>query len=296
MIRRPFFSGRATFTRSFPYINIGQRQRTGGRRGIRGFQTPGAVGVNKVSAILIISVILAFVAAASFANLRTRRPRSNEEADALPPPYGARGLFDGDAAPHALPEVNEDASEEFERELRERASRGDLETLKEARDSGRAGLYDLILGVLLERSEGDAVALRALADFVARGEDLRSSPALAAAALEDFVREPARARVPAALRAAALSDDAAAFERAMAAVERAWLEERLPDSNADELRTLFDAEYWLLSSEARRSGSGFQLKQKLAQVRRSLADSERRSPTPFGEPAPAGDAAQRERQ
>jgi hypothetical protein len=248
-----------------------------------------------VSAILIISVILAFVAV-SFAILRTRRPRSNAAAE-LPPPYGARGLFGGDAAPHALPEIDEDAaSEDFERELRERASRGDLETLKEARASGRAGLYNLTLGILLERSEGDAVALRALADFVARGEDLRSTPALAAAALEEFEREPERPGVPTLLRVAALSDDAAAFELAMTAVLRAVREGRLSDSNADELRALFDAEYWLLSSEARRSGAGFQLKQKLAQVRRSLADFERRRPTPFGKPVPAGDAAQKERQ
>ncbi|HEV7892722.1 MAG TPA: hypothetical protein VGP08_19060 [Pyrinomonadaceae bacterium] len=250
-----------------------------------------------MSAILIISVILAFVAAASFAILRTRRPRSNADAELLPP-YGARTLFaDADGARLSLPDIDEDAaSEDFERELRERASRGDLETLKEARESGRAELYNLILAVLLERSEGDAVALRALADFVARGEDLRSTPALAAAALEDFEREPARSGVPTLLRVAALSDDAAAFERAMTAVLRARLEGRLADSNAEELRTLFDAEYWLLSSEARRSGAGFQLKQKLAQVRRSLADNERRRPTPFGEPAPAGDAAQKERQ
>jgi hypothetical protein len=249
-----------------------------------------------VSAILIISVILAFVAAASFAILRTKRPRSNADAE-LPPPYGARGLFGGDAAPRALPEVGEDAaSKDFERELRERASRGDLETLKEARESGRDGLYNLILGIMLERSEGDAVALRALTNFVARGGALYSTPALAAAALEDFVREPVRARVPVTLRVAALSDDAAAFERAMTAVLRVWLEGRLAGVNAEELRVIFDAEYWLLSSEARRSGAGFQLKQKLAQVRRSLADGGRRRPTPFGEPAPAGDAAQKERQ
>lgn len=249
-----------------------------------------------MSAILIISVILAFVAA-SFAILRTRRPRSNADAELLPP-HGARTLFaDADSARASLPDVDEDAaSEDFERGLRERASRGDLETLKEARGSGRAGLYDLILADLLERSGGDAVALRALADFVARGEDLRSTPALAAAALEDFVREPARSRVPVVLRVAALSDDAAAFERATAAVLRAWLEGRLAGSDADELRARFDAEYWLLSSEARRSGAGFQLKQKLAQVRRSLADSERRRPTPFGKPAAAGDAGQKERQ
>jgi len=250
-----------------------------------------------VSAILIISVILAFVAA-SFAILRTRRSRSNADAELLPPPYDVRGLFgDADAAHPAPPDVDEDAaSEDFEKELRERASRGDLETLKEARGSGRAGLYSLTLGILLERSEGDAVALRALADFVAGGEDLRSTPALAAAALEDFEREPVRARVPVTLRVAALSDDAEAFEAAMTAALRARLEGRLADSGADELRALFDAEYWLLSSEARRSGAGFQLKRKLAQVRRSLADFERRRPTPSGEPVPAGDAGQKERQ
>jgi len=248
-----------------------------------------------VSAILIISVILAFVA--SFAILRTRRSRSNADAE-LPPPHGGRALFaDTEAARMALPEVDDKAaSEDFERGLRERASRGDLETLKDAHDSGRAGLYDLTLGLLLERARGDAAALRSLADFVARGEDLRSTPALAAAALEDFEREPSRARVPVTLRVAALSDDASAFDDALTAVLRAWREEKLSDSNADELRALFDAEYWLLSSEARRSGPGFQLKQKLAQVRRSLSDSGRRRPMPSGEPAPAGDAAQKERQ
>jgi hypothetical protein len=248
-----------------------------------------------VSAILIISVFLAFVA--TFAILRTKRSRSNEDADLLPP-HGARGLFaDADAVHHNTADADEGgASEDFERELRERASRGDLETLKEARATGRVELHRLILGLLLERSEGDASRLRSLADFVARGEDLRSSPALASAALEDWGREPTRARVPVTLRVAALSDDASAFERAMTTVLGVWLEGKLTDSNADELRALFDAEYWLLSSEARRSGAGFQLKQKLAQVRRTLSDNTRRRPTPFDETPLAGAAGQKERQ
>jgi hypothetical protein len=125
---------------------------------------------------------------------------------------------------------------------------------------------------------------------------LRSSTALATAALEDFEREPVRERIPVTLRVAALSDDASAFARAMSAVLLKWLEGRLSDSSADELRALFDAEYWLLSSEARRSGAGFQLKQKLAQVRRSLSDYERRRPVPFGKPPSAEAAGQKERQ
>jgi hypothetical protein len=248
-----------------------------------------------VSAILIISVFLAFVA--TFAILRTKRSRSNEEADPLPP-HGARGLFaDADAARHNTADADEGgASKDFERELRERASRGDLETLQEAHATGRVKLYRLVLGLLLEHSEGDAVRLRSLAERVARGEDLRSSPALASAALEDWGREPTRARVPVTLRVAALSDDASAFERVMTTVLRVWLEGKLTDSNADELRALFDAEYWLLSSEARRSGAGFQLKQKLAQVRRTLSDKARRRPIPLDETPPAAVAGQKERQ
>jgi hypothetical protein len=248
-----------------------------------------------VSAILIISVFLAFVA--TFAILRTKRSRSNEEADLLPP-HGARALFaDAEAGRPVADDSDEGgASEDFERELRERASRGDLETLKEARATGRAELYHLVLGLHLERSEGDAVRLRALAERVARGEDLPSSPALASAVLEDWARDPARARVPVTLRVAALSGDAVAFERTMMAVLRAWLEGKLTDSSADELRALFDAEYWLLSSEARRSGAGFQLKQKLAQVRRTLSENARRRPTTFDETPLAGAAGQKERQ
>jgi len=250
-----------------------------------------------VSAILIISVILAFVAAASFAILRTKRSRSNEDSDMLPP-HGAHTLFgDSDKALLPAPDADKDAaSEDFEREMRERAARGDLLTLNEARESGRAELYNIILGILLERSEGDASRLRALADFVARGEELRSSSALAAASLEDFEREPARSRIPTTLRVAALSNDATVFARVMSAVLLKWLEGRLPDTSADDLRALFDAEYWLLSSETRRSGAGFQLKQKLSQMRRTLSDNERRSPMPFGKPPSTEATGQKERQ
>lgn len=249
-----------------------------------------------VAILIIISVVLAVVA--SYAILRTRRPRSNEGAPSLPP-FGARGLFDGSDAKSLAAAADEDeanASENFERELRERASRGDLRALDEALSTGRASLYALTLEDLLERSKGDSARLRSLADFVARGEGLRSSPALASALTEDWEREPSRAYAPTLMRAAGLSGDAAVFERAMTAVLRVWLEGRLADAGAEELRALFDAEYWLLPSEARRSGAGFHLRQKLAQVRRSLSDYERRRPIPFREAPQAGASQRKERQ
>jgi hypothetical protein len=286
---------RETFTRIFPYIKHGAAPRQAAFDGVRIFRRRRRCkALKKLSAILIISVVLAVIA--SYAILRTRRPRSNEEAAPLPP-YGARGLFDdADAKRLGAGDDEGAASEDFERELRERASRGDLHALDDALATGRAPLYTLTLSELLERSKDDPARLRSLADFVARGEGLRSSPALASALIEDWEREPSRAYAPTLMRAAGLSGDAAVFERAMSAVLLAWLGGRLPDAGADELRALFDAEYWLLPSEARRSGAGFQLKQKLAQVRRSLSDYERRRPIPFREAPPAEVSRRKERQ
>jgi hypothetical protein len=253
-----------------------------------------------VSAILIISVILAFVA--SFAILRTKRSRSNAEASALPPHGAARGLFEEDAAQVRLAaeaaarEDEKRASENLSEELRVRASRGDFETLNEARDSNDSGLYGQVLAALVEASISEPERLRALGQRVARGEGLRSNDALVSALTREWEREPSRSSAPTLMRVASLSGDADAFERALDAVLGAWLEGRIAGPSADELRTLFEAEFWLLSSEARRSGAGFRLKQKLAQVRRSLVEQARRRPVPSGNPAPAGEAGQKERQ
>ena len=69
----------------------------------------------------------------------------------------------------------------------------------------------------------------------------------------------------------------AIFEAGMASLQPAMLVRgRLEGLGAEDLRALFEAEYWLLSSEAKRSGAGFVLKQKLADVRRRLAAGARR--------------------
>jgi hypothetical protein len=93
------------------------------------------------------------------------------------------------------------------------------------------------------------------------------------------------------LRAAALSDDAGLFSRAVADVFAAWEAGRAGGLSAHDLRALFDAEYWLLSSEAKRSGAGFLLKQQLSDVRRRLSQSTRRQDSASGG-AVTGPAAQ----
>ena len=218
-----------------------------------------------MSAILIISVFLLFVA--SFAILRTKRSRSKEVAGKLPPGVSPRGLFDApaDETPKVSPaQVRRD-------QLCVRGARGDLSALAEARATGEAALYRFVLQCLVGRASGDAGRLRELAAHIADSRDLRASPELAELLLGEWRQEPTPVSTAELLRVSALSDDAGTFGRAVTEVLELWESGRLGALGAEELRALFEAEYWLLSSEAKRSGAGFVLKQKLADVRRRLA-------------------------
>jgi hypothetical protein len=245
-----------------------------------------------VSAILIISVFLIVVA--SIAILRSKRQPSRDDAGYFHPDARPPLLFSGeDKQDETEKEAGEDASAAFRRSLISRAAQGDFEVLKDA--SGDAGVYRLVLDRLVERAVS-AEELGALADFIRGNEGLRASTALAGLLLEDFESSPSQASVTRLLRAAALSDDASVFERAVSSVARARKEGRLDGLRAEELQALFEGEYWLLSSEAKRSGAGFLLKQRLAHARRELSTGKRRanSPTAGGENMQA--SAQKERQ
>jgi hypothetical protein len=167
--------------------------------------------------------------------------------------------------------MHRDPSEELANRLLERAARGDLEVLNDARAARKDALYRQVLDALVERSADSANDLRALADFIARSDGLRSSPALATQLLEIWEQQPVRAHVPTLLRVAALSDDAGVFARAVKTILEAWEDGRLSGLSAAKLRALCEGEYWLLSSEAKRSGAGFNLKQTLADARRRLS-------------------------
>lgn len=229
-----------------------------------------------MSAILIISIFLVFVA--SFALLRTKRSPSNDSSDYLPPGISPRGLF-GDSAERragngdAFDHPQKKSSEEFEKHLLERAALGDFEVLKDAHATGKAALYSRVLDTLVENC---AERLSSLANYITRDGELRANAALSAQLLEDWEHDPTRASTIELLRVAALSDDAATFERALDAILRVWEESRLEGLSAGELRSLFESEYWLLSSESQRSGAGFALKQKLAEARRRLSVGARR--------------------
>ncbi|HEX8283052.1 MAG TPA: hypothetical protein VF588_06840 [Pyrinomonadaceae bacterium] len=247
-----------------------------------------------MSAILIISVLLVF--AASFAILRTRRSPSTPEAGTLPPGVTPRGLFDAPdgESPAEAAAARENREKLKADELRGRAAAGDLGALREASAAGDAALYRFVLDGLVGRSAGDPRELRALAAHIARGQGLRSSPELAEVLLGEWRRDPAPDSTADLLRVSALSDDAGTFGRAVSEVLQLWEDGRLKGVGADSLRSLFEAEYWVLSSEARVSGAGFVLKQKLAEARRRLASRARGGETNTDAAPPLDGAAQEE--
>lgn len=229
-----------------------------------------------MSLLLIISIFL--LAAASYSILRSKRTTTRTEGY-LPDPR-PRSLFasDEERVSEREAEARADAAERDR--ILSRAARGGVEALSDASATGDATLYRSALEALVSHARGQK-ELSALSAYIV-GKNLRACPSLALRLLEHWEARPARESVPELLRVAALSDDAGVFSRAVADVTRAWEAGRAGGLSGPELRALFDAEYWMLSSEAKRSGAGFHLKQQLSDVRRRLSQSARREDSASG--------------
>ena len=92
----------------------------------------------------------------------------------------------------------------------------------------------------------------------------------AIAAIRAFQQSPDRNSITKLLHVAALTDNAKTFGRAIELVLMSWRDGSLSDISAKDLQTLFNSEYWVLSSRTRTSGAGFVLKQTLANANREL--------------------------
>ena len=89
-------------------------------------------------------------------------------------------------------------------------------------------------------------------------------------AIREFQKTPNRNSTTKLLHAAALSDNAKNYERAIELVLLSWRDGSLADLSAKELQSLFNSEYWVLSSRTRTSGAGFVLKETLSSANREL--------------------------
>ncbi len=228
--------------------------------------------------ILLISISLVVAAFFAIYFLKRKSPRS-ATTELLP--AHSRGLFDEprDGLLKEGDELKDKLTAMRASEMRARAANGDLSVLLDARSNRDTSLYREILDTLVERSAEHPALLHDLSVHVTGSPELRSTPLLAGKLLEHWKQFPSKVPITELLRVAALSDDAGIYERVIVTVFELWNEGRPPKLEADKLRALFESEYWLLSGEARNSGAGFVLREKLSDLRRRLAASTARTTT-----------------
>jgi hypothetical protein len=187
----------------------------------------------------------------------------------LPPSPDFHGLF-GEHPTKTEMKTQEDRERAalVESSLLQRARDGDKSALIDASESGDLDLYDRILDEFVQGADSDA-ALLSLMSFVAQN-NLRVNVPLAKAAIAAWRQSPTREGTAKALHFAALSDDADLYSETVELALTFWRTGKLPNVSREELRALFDGEFWILSSRSRSSGAGFVLKRTLADARREL--------------------------
>ena len=196
-----------------------------------------------------------------------QKSASEKSEYVLPPRPNARGLFadSGLADEQATSQSEVDAKKQS---LIAQARSGERAALNEAHKIGDSVLYDQVLNELVQHADSDSKLL-ALISYVAQ-QELPVNDGLARAVVASWQVAPDRSNTAKALHIAALSDNPEIYRETVEIALRFWREERLKDVSPIELRALFDAEFWVLSSASRRSGAGFLLKRTLASARREL--------------------------
>jgi hypothetical protein len=96
-------------------------------------------------------------------------------------------------------------------------------------------------------------------------------------AIKAFQQSPDKNSTANLLHAAALSDNAKNYGRAVDLILLSWRDGGLSDLSARDLQSLFNSQYWVLSSRTRTSGAGFVLKETLASANRELETTTTRS-------------------
>lgn len=107
-------------------------------------------------------------------------------------------------------------------------------------------------------------------DEKAHADEREAKKALAEEFITAWQVLPDRVTTAKMLHLAALADDADLFRSAVENALSVWQRGSIPGMSAAELQTLFNSEFWILSSAVRTSGAGFVLKRTLSRAKRDL--------------------------
>jgi hypothetical protein len=234
---------------------------------------------------LIISVFL--FAAAALALRRWNR-KSLPETHSLPESHnvnhrfteGFDGLFAEQRAEDmkALTQAEAELRAQHEREqLIARAFASDETSLNDAYTLGDRELYGRALAALIAQAGGDVEKLRLLTKRIVDSGELPASREFAEMMIGIYQDSLDRGSLADMLHLSALTGDTEFYQRTIEIVMSKWREGRVSKTSAAEFLATIESGYWLISSEARLSGSGFLLKKTIAEVRRELAAAARPS-------------------
>lgn len=183
-----------------------------------------------------------------------------------------RGLFEPDEEELETWQQEQDQKLLAERrdEIRQNllgwAANGEIETLHEAHLTGDRQLYDEILDRLVDQNPGQLI------DFISK-RDLPSNREVVESAIKTLQRNATAASLTKVLRLAASTNSADIYLHVVESVFSLWDDGKLKEVSPENLVNILDTHYWLLAGDARVSGAGFLLKEKLAGVRREIMES-----------------------
>ena len=224
-----------------------------------------------VASLLLISFLFVLISFVTYRWLQSKSNQTNENA--LPPsPASFSGLFAPDEKALAEFQRAEKETRNKKRKLSlfDRANRGNKEALLETSEFGERSFYNEVLNALVENAK-TSEELWSLASFISEKKTLRANTRLARACFDDWLTGPTRSSMANVLHIVALADDTALYQEAIEQILELWKSGAFQGIKANDLRNLFESEFWILADEARNSGAGFLLKQSLASVSRELA-------------------------
>lgn len=206
-------------------------------------------------------VILGFLGLAIYFWLK---PAPQADVELLPPLRDKRTLFE---PPETLEIESETVPSQLRSEIVARANAGGLGALNDAAALKDKKFYEEVMDTML--SNANDSKLVSIASYVSRN-NLDVTISLAEQFRQSWQATPNRQSTATMLHLTALANDAATFTTAVEALLNVWQNKKLNDVSAEELNSLINSEYWLLSSEERSSGAGFVLKQTIAKAKSEL--------------------------
>jgi len=212
--------------------------------------------------ITSVFVLTLFVIAAVY--FRQKSVNASQKMELPLPPKPPTGLFSNYQPAPLAPA----SSEEPHNAIIELAKTGDKKALHDAHAINDRALYDEVLNAFVAHTNTEAQLL-SLVSHVTRNE-LPVNKTLAQKSIDYWKDSLDRNTTAKLLHIAALSDDADTYGQAVEVVLNSWREGKLRDVSAIELQSLFNGEFWILSSNTRSSGAGFVLKRTLSTARREL--------------------------